>query len=75
MLANFRLLRIEQSLFWCCPDRQMPPLLKRLRMFLLRAKASIDDASDALVCFGIIGDCADAPSASTSAPCPTATTT
>jgi hypothetical protein len=27
---------------------------------LLRAKATIDDASDALVCFGIIGDCADA---------------
>jgi folate-binding Fe-S cluster repair protein YgfZ len=29
-------------------------------MFVLRAKATIDDASDALVCFGIIGDCADA---------------
>ncbi len=60
MLANFRLLRIEQSLFMVLPRSQMPALLKRLRMFLLRAKASIDDASDALVCFGIIGDCADA---------------
>jgi len=60
MLANFRMLRIEQSLFMVLPRSQMQPLLKRLRMFLLRAKATIDDASDALVCFGIIGDCADA---------------
>jgi folate-binding protein YgfZ len=60
MLANFRMLRIEQSLFMVLPRSQMAPLLKRLRMFLLRAKATIDDASDALVCFGIIGDCADA---------------
>jgi folate-binding protein YgfZ len=59
MLANFRLLRIEESLFLVLPRSQMDGLLKRLRMFLLRAKASIDDASDALVCFGIIGDCAD----------------
>ena len=60
MLANFRLLRIEQSLFLVLPRTQMEPLLKRLRMFLLRVKATIDDASDALVCFGVIGDCADA---------------
>jgi folate-binding protein YgfZ len=59
MLANFRLLRFEESLFLVLPRRQMGPLLKRLRMFVLRAKVSIDDASDALVCFGIIGGCAD----------------
>jgi tRNA-modifying protein YgfZ len=60
ILANFRVLRIEQSIFLVLPRSQMEPLLKRLRMFLLRSKASIDDASDALVCFGIVGDCADA---------------
>jgi tRNA-modifying protein YgfZ len=60
MLANFRLLRLEESLFLVLPRSQMGALLKRLRMFLLRAKASIDDASDALVCFGVIGACADA---------------
>lgn len=59
MLANFRALRIEDSLFLVLPRTQMEPLLKRLRMFLLRAKATIDDASDALVCFGIVGRCAD----------------
>ena len=60
MLANFRVLRIEQSIFLVLPRSQMEPLMKRLRMFLLRTKASIDDASDALVCFGIVGNCADA---------------
>jgi hypothetical protein len=59
MLASFRVLRIEQSIFLVLPRIQLGPLLKRLRMFLLRAKATIDDASDALVCFGIIGTCAD----------------
>ncbi len=59
MLANFRMLRFDESLFLLLPRVQMEPLLKRLRMFLLRAKAKIDDASDALVCFGILGACAD----------------
>lgn len=59
MLANFRVLRVEQSFFLVLPRVMVGPLLKRLRMFLLRAKASIDDASDALVCFGIVGGCAD----------------
>ncbi|MCG6942121.1 MAG: folate-binding protein [Thiohalocapsa sp.] len=59
MLANFRLLRFEDSLFLVLPRRQMDALLKRLRMFVLRAKVSIDDASDALVCLGVIGTCAD----------------
>ena len=59
MLANFRVLRFADSLFLLLPRVQMETLLKRLRMFLLRTKATIDDASDALVCFGLIGDCAD----------------
>jgi folate-binding protein YgfZ len=60
MLANFRVLSVEDSLFLVLPRAQLPALLKRLRMFVLRAKVQIDDASDALVCAGIIGDCADA---------------
>ena len=59
MLANFRVLRIEDSLFLVLPRAQVPALLKRLRMFVLRAKVQVDDASDALVCAGIIGDCAE----------------
>ena len=59
MLANFRLLRLGESLFLLLPRSQMAGLLKRLRMFMLRRNASIDDASDALVCCGVIGACAD----------------
>ncbi|MBK5931578.1 YgfZ/GcvT domain-containing protein [Halochromatium salexigens] len=59
MLANFRMLRLEQTLFLLLPRVQMETLLKRLRLFLLRAKATIDEASDALVCLGIVGDGAD----------------
>ncbi|MFP4061501.1 MAG: YgfZ/GcvT domain-containing protein [Halochromatium sp.] len=59
MLANFRVLRFEERFFLLLPRVQMETLLKRLRMFLLRAQASIDEVSDALVCFGLIGDCAD----------------
>jgi folate-binding protein YgfZ len=60
MLANFRLLRIEETIFLVLPRSQMDALLKRLRMFKLRTDATIDDASDALVCCGVIGTCADA---------------
>jgi hypothetical protein len=60
MLANFRALRVEESIFLVLPRTQIEPLLKRLQMFRLRAKVAIDDASDALVCFGLIGRCADA---------------
>jgi hypothetical protein len=60
MLANFRLLRMEETIFLVLPRSQMDALLKRLRMFKLRANATIDDASDALVCCGIVGGCADA---------------
>jgi folate-binding protein YgfZ len=60
MLANFRLLRIEDSLFLVLPRAQVPTLHKRLKMFVLRAQVTVDDASDALVCFGITGTCTDA---------------
>ncbi len=59
MLASFRLLRSGESLLLLLPRCQLDTLLKRLRMFVLRAKVSIDDATDALVRFGIIGRCAD----------------
>jgi folate-binding protein YgfZ len=59
MLASFRLLRIDETLYLLLPRSRVDALQKRLGMFKLRAKVSIDDASDALVCFGVIGHCAD----------------
>lgn len=60
MLANFRVLRIEESLFLVLPRSQVAALMKRLTMFRLRANVSLDDASDALVCSGFVGDCHEA---------------
>ncbi|MBK1620309.1 folate-binding protein YgfZ [Lamprobacter modestohalophilus] len=60
MLANFRVLRFDERFLLILPRAQLETLLKRLRMFLLRAKATIEDASDALVCMGLVGDCANA---------------
>ena len=60
MLANFRIVRTADRFLLVLPRTQVEPLLKRLRMFVLRAKVSIDDVSDLNVCCGIIGHCADA---------------
>jgi hypothetical protein len=59
MLANFRVLQLDESLFLVLPRALLDTLMKRLQMFLLRAKATVNDASDALVCFGIVGQCAE----------------
>ncbi len=59
MLANFRVLRIEDSIFLVLPRDPATGPAQRLRMFVLRAKVQVEDASDALVCAGVIGDCAD----------------
>lgn len=60
MLANFRVLRLEERFLLVLPHAQLEPLIKRLRMFVLRSQVTLEDASDRLVCFGVIGRCADA---------------
>ena len=59
MLANFRVVQIEGRLLLVLPRQQLEPLLKRLRMFLLRANAAVDDISDDLVCIGLVGACVE----------------
>lgn len=58
MLASFRVLRRDERILLQLPRSLVPGLLQRLRMFLLRAKATITDASDELVAVGLAGDCA-----------------
>lgn len=58
MLASFRVLRRDERILLQLPRSLVPGLLQRLRMFLLRAKATITDASDELVAIGLAGDCA-----------------
>ncbi len=56
MLASLLNLRPQPEQFWLLTDAQvLPGLLKRLSMFVLRAKAKLTDASDALSVVGLLG--------------------
>ncbi|TVQ88458.1 MAG: folate-binding protein [Chromatiaceae bacterium] len=59
MLAIFRMLRVGEDLLMVLPRVQMETLLKRLRMFVLRSEVSLADASDELVCLGLLLRAAD----------------
>ena len=65
MLASFLVWRDGGDGFFLATDKALTPALtKRLRMFVLRAKVVIDDASDAFAAFGMAragaADAADA---------------
>jgi folate-binding protein YgfZ len=55
MLANFRLFRQGDSHYLRMPRAMVEPVLKRLRMFVLRSRVTLEDADDALVRFGLSG--------------------
>ncbi len=55
MLASFRIFMRGERYFLCLPRPLVDATLKRLRMFVLRAKASLEDASDSLVRIGLSG--------------------
>jgi folate-binding protein YgfZ len=58
MLANFLVARIGDTFYLQLPAQRVPDLLKRLRMFVLRSRVTIEEASDNLVRIAIAGDCA-----------------
>ena len=60
MLANFRVMRQEGGYLLQTPLTQVEPVIKRLRMFVLRSKVTITDVSDQWARFGLTGDCAEA---------------
>jgi folate-binding protein YgfZ len=56
MLASVLLLRPAADRIWlACSAEVLPATLKRLRMFVLRAKARLEDASGALAILGLAG--------------------
>lgn len=57
MLASFRAFRIDDVFYLQLPHTEVQALVQRLRMYLLRTKASIEDASDRLATIAIAGDC------------------
>lgn len=58
ILASFRVLRMGDTIYLQLPRDRLPEALKRLRLYVLRAKVTLDDASDGLVRMGIAGGCA-----------------
>lgn len=60
MLASFRVLRLGDTIYLQLPRERLPDSLKRLRLYVLRAKVGLDDCSDTLVRIAIAGDCAQA---------------
>jgi len=60
MLAMFRIFQRGDDLYLMLPRERLASTLKRLSMFVLRAKVTLSDASDELIIAGIAGDCAAA---------------
>jgi hypothetical protein len=56
MLCNFRIFRREQTYYLVLPYELLEAALSRLRMFVLRSKVTLEDASDALMGIGASGD-------------------
>jgi len=59
MLAIFRLFQRGEAFYLQLPQALLEATLKRLRMFVLRAKVTLEDADDALVRFGLAGSHAE----------------
>ncbi len=61
LLASFIVWRpAPDEVLLACPLDVLPGMLKRLSMFVLRAKCKLSDASNELPLFGVAGDEADA---------------
>jgi len=56
MLCNFRIFRREQTYYLVLPYELLEAALSRLRMFVLRSRVTLEDASDALMSIGASGN-------------------
>lgn len=58
MLAGFRLFKLDDTIYLQLPRTGVEAMVQRLRMYLLRAKAAIEDAGDRFAVIAIAGECA-----------------
>ncbi|MBK1723438.1 CAF17-like 4Fe-4S cluster assembly/insertion protein YgfZ [Thiocystis violacea] len=56
MLALLRVFQVGDTLYLQTPAERLPEIIKRLRIYILRSKVNLEDASDALVRIGLAGD-------------------
>ncbi|MCW9012920.1 MAG: folate-binding protein YgfZ [Gammaproteobacteria bacterium] len=59
MLSNFRIFKREDTYYLRLPREQLETSLKRIHMFVLMSKATLEDSSDALVHIGVSGQNAE----------------
>lgn len=59
MLANGRLFERDKTFYLCLPRPTLGPVLNRLRMFVMRSKVVLEDATDTLVHIGLSGPSAE----------------
>ncbi len=59
VLANFRIFKREDTFYLRIPMGLLESILKRLKMFTLMSKVTIEDASQSLIRFGVSGPNAD----------------
>jgi len=53
LLALFYTFAVDDIIYLQCPRALIPDLVKRLRMYVLRSKVVVEDASDRLCAFGL----------------------
>jgi len=56
LLASFRLFRHGDSYYLCLPADMIESVIKRLRMYVLRARVTLEEASDTFVHLGLSGE-------------------
>ncbi|MFW2373944.1 MAG: YgfZ/GcvT domain-containing protein, partial [Gammaproteobacteria bacterium] len=59
ILSNFRIFKRQQTYYLRLPQEQLENTLKRLQMFILMAKITMEDSTNALVHIGVSGPDAD----------------
>jgi len=60
MLGSFWVFQRGDDLYLQLPRERLEAILKRLGMFVLRSKVTLEDASEQLARVGLAGDCAEA---------------
>jgi folate-binding protein YgfZ len=56
LLGSFRIFRHGDSYYLCMPADMVEGILNRLRMFVLRSRVTLDEASDTFVHLGLSGE-------------------
>jgi folate-binding protein YgfZ len=55
LLASFRIFRRGDSYYLCLPSEMIEAVISRMRMFVLRSRVTLEDASDTFVHLGVSG--------------------